>query len=151
MLPRLLGGVQVSINGSPVPLLYVSDTQVNAVAPLFLSGSTARVRVSFNGVEAPDFVATVVAALPEVFQRGDGTAAAINQDGSINSAEHPAPGLPSGHRDRVHTVWPGWQDSQLPREPRTLDAVDLRLAPRTCYRARRRCRGCGAVIQVPAN
>jgi uncharacterized protein (TIGR03437 family) len=91
MMPASLGGAQVSVNGSPVPLLYVSDSQVNAVTPQYLSGITARVRVSFNGVETADFVAAVVAATPEIFQRGDGTAAAVNQDGSINSAEHPAP------------------------------------------------------------
>ena len=89
-MPNLLGGVQVTINGSPVPLLYVSDSQVNAVAPLRFSGFPPRVRVSFNGVETTDFLATVVAASPEVFQRGDGTAAAVNQDGGINSPEHPA-------------------------------------------------------------
>jgi uncharacterized protein (TIGR03437 family) len=91
IMPNSLGGVQVTINGSPVPLLYVSDSQVNAVTPLYLSGITARVRVSFNGTVTADFVATVVGAIPEIFQRGDGTAAAINQDGSVNSAEHPAP------------------------------------------------------------
>ena len=91
MMPRSLGGVQVSINGSPVPLLYVSDSQVNAVTPLFLSGITAHVQVSFNGVATADFAATVLEAIPEIFQRGDGTAAAVNQDGSINSPEHPAP------------------------------------------------------------
>ena len=90
-MPRALGGVQVSINGSPVPLLYVSDSQVNAVTPLFLSGITAQVQVSFNGAATADFAATVLGAIPEIFQRGDGTAAAVNQDGSINSAEHPAP------------------------------------------------------------
>jgi uncharacterized protein (TIGR03437 family) len=91
MMPRSLSGVQVSINGSPVPLLYVSDSQVNAVAPLYLSGITASVRITVNGVATADFVATVLEAIPEIFQRGDGTAAAVNQDGSINSADHPAP------------------------------------------------------------
>ena len=91
MMPTSLGGVEVFINGSPVPLLYVSATQVNAVAPLNLSGTTARVRVSFNGVDTADFVAAVVAAIPEIFQGVDGAAAAVNQDGSINSPEHPAP------------------------------------------------------------
>ena len=91
IMPNSLGGVQVTINGSPVPLLYVSDSQVNAVTPLYLSGSAARVSISFNGTVTADFVATVVGAIPETFRRGDGTAAAVNQDGSINSADHPAP------------------------------------------------------------
>ena len=91
LMPASLAGVQVSVNGSPIPLLYVSDWQVNAVTPIFLSGATARLRVSFNGVDTADFVAAVMPAIPEVFQRGDGTAAAVNQDASINSPEHPAP------------------------------------------------------------
>jgi uncharacterized protein (TIGR03437 family) len=90
MMPRSLGGVRVSVNGSPVPLLYVSATQINAVMPVFLSGATARVHVSFNSVDTADFVAAVVDAIPEIFQRSDGTAAAVNQDGIINSREHPA-------------------------------------------------------------
>ena len=89
MMPKYLDGVQVSINGTLVPLLYVSDTQVNAVTPLFLSGATARVRINRNGIDIPDFVATVVAANPEIFQRSDGTAAAVNQDGTLNSRRAP--------------------------------------------------------------
>ena len=91
MMPRSLGGVQVSVNGSPVPLLYVSDTQINAVMPLFLSGATALVHVTFNSADTSDFVAAIVDAIPEVFQGPDGSAAAVNQDGTINSREHPAP------------------------------------------------------------
>ena len=117
MMPKYLDGVQVSINGTLVPLLYVSDTQVNAVAPLFLSGTTASVRVNRNGVDIPDFVATVVAASPEIFQRPDGTAAAVNQDGTLNSPEHPAqPGS-------IVAIWATgigsipfgsvWQDGQI--------------------------------------
>ena len=116
-MPKYLDGVQVSINGTLVPLLYVSDTQVNAVAPLFLSGATARVRVNRNGIDIPDFVATVVAASPEIFQRPDGTAAAVNQDGTLNSPEHPAqPGS-------IVAIWATgigsipfgsvWQDGQI--------------------------------------
>jgi len=116
MMPKSLAGVQVSINGSPVPLLYVSGSQVNAVTPLYLSGATARVRVSFNGVETADFVAAVVASSPEVFQRADGTAAAVNQDGSINSPEHPA------QAGSIVTIWATgigatpygvWQDGRI--------------------------------------
>jgi uncharacterized protein (TIGR03437 family) len=91
MMPRSLGGVQVSVNGSPVPLLYVSDSQVNAVTPLYLSGTTAKVHVTFNSKDTADFVVTVLQAIPEIFQSGDGTAAAVNQDGTINSPDHPAP------------------------------------------------------------
>ena len=46
MMPKSLGGVQVSVNGSPVTLLYVSDSQVNAVTPLYLSGAAVRASAS---------------------------------------------------------------------------------------------------------
>jgi uncharacterized protein (TIGR03437 family) len=117
MMPRVLGGVQVSINGSPVPLLYVSGTQLNAVAPLFLSGTTARVHVSFNGTDTADFVATVLAASPEIFQHPEGTAAAVNQDGSLNSPEHPAqPGsIVAIWATGIRSIPFGsvWQDGQI--------------------------------------
>ena len=119
-MPTLLGGVQVFIGGLPVPLLYVSDSQVNAVTPLYLPVATERVHVSFNGSDTADFAATAVGAIPEVFQRGDGTAAAINQDGSVNSADHPA--LPG----TVVAIWVTgigatpygfWQDGYLAGGP----------------------------------
>ena len=59
MMPRSLGGVQVSINGSPVPLLYVSDSQVNAVTPLLHFGHHGARAVSASTAwTTADFVAT---------------------------------------------------------------------------------------------
>lgn len=83
--PTELAGVQVSLGGNRVPLLYVSDSQINAMA----SGGGV-VRISFNGKTSPDFPAAVIPAAPEIFQNPDGSAAAVNQDGSINSPTHPA-------------------------------------------------------------
>ena len=128
MMPRLLGGVQVSINGSPVPLLYVSDTQMNAVTPLFLSGATARVRVSFNGVDTADFVATVVAALPEIFQRcrrhGRSCQSGWQHQLARIIRHNPEHRCHLGHGNRVNTVWLRWLDGQI--APR---AYGLRLLP----------------------
>ena len=116
LVPTSLAGVQVTVNGSPIPLLYVSDTQVNAVTPLYLSGSTARLSLTFNGAPAADFVAAVLPTIPEIFQNADGTAAAVNPDGSINSADHPAP------PGSIVSIWTtgigatpygGWQDGHL--------------------------------------
>jgi uncharacterized protein (TIGR03437 family) len=90
-LPTALAGVQVAINGTPVPLLYVSDTQINAVAPLELvSTAPASLRVSINAVPLPDFRLVVDPAIPQVFRCPDGSAAAINQDGAVNSETNPA-------------------------------------------------------------
>jgi uncharacterized protein (TIGR03437 family) len=91
VLPTSLGGVQVFFNGVAMPLLYVSDSQINAVAPQSATpGSSMTVHIVSNSVTSPDFPVTVVTAEPEVFRNSDGTAAAINQDNTLNSAANPA-------------------------------------------------------------
>ena len=91
-LPTTLGGVQVTINGIPAPLLYVSDTQINAVAPVRLTaGSAVEFEIAQNGTPLPDFRVMVDIAAPGVFRNPDGSAAAINQDGTVNSPANPAP------------------------------------------------------------
>jgi uncharacterized protein (TIGR03437 family) len=90
-LPTTLAGVQVAFNGIPAPLLYVSDTQINAVVPLTLVNMpSASLRVTLNSGALPDFRVVVDAAIPQVARNADGSAAAINQDGTVNSPTHPA-------------------------------------------------------------
>lgn len=93
-MPTTLGGVQVFAvqNGpapAPLPLLYVSDEQINAVLPYYF-GSLS-LRVTNAGVTSPDFPVASLNALPEIFQNPDGTAVAVNQDLTINGPDHPAP------------------------------------------------------------
>jgi uncharacterized protein (TIGR03437 family) len=91
-LPDSLAGVRITIGGVPAPLLYVSDTQINAVAPVALIGpSSTQVQVTLGSGPLASFRAAVDLADPQVFRNPDGSAAAINQDGSVNSASHPAP------------------------------------------------------------
>ena len=91
-LPATLGGLQVSINGVPAPMLYVSETQINAVAPIELTaGSSAELQVVQNGTPLPGFRVMVDVAAPAVFLAPDGGAAALNQDGTVNSQTNPAP------------------------------------------------------------
>jgi uncharacterized protein (TIGR03437 family) len=90
-LPTTLSGVQVTIGGVPVPLLYVSDTQINAVTPMQLTGpADAQLQITVNGVALPAFRTAVDAVDPQIFRNADGSAAAINQDGTVNSQSHPA-------------------------------------------------------------
>jgi len=90
-LPTMLGGIQVTVNGIPAPLLYVSETQINAVAPVKLTaGSPIELQVTRNSAPLPDFRVMVDIASPGVFQNPDGSAAAINQDGTVNSQANPA-------------------------------------------------------------
>jgi uncharacterized protein (TIGR03437 family) len=91
-LPTTLGGIQVTIDGIPAPLLYVSETQINAVAPVELTaGSSVELQLAQNGAPLPDFRVLVDIAVPGVFLNADGSAAAINQDGTVNSQANPAP------------------------------------------------------------
>ena len=90
LLPTTLGGMQVTINNTAAPLIYVSDQQINAIVPLEASGPTAAMRVSFNGAALPDFRAAVDSAIPEVFRISGQVVAAINQDGTFNTNFNPA-------------------------------------------------------------
>ncbi|MGD1095325.1 MAG: SBBP repeat-containing protein [Bryobacteraceae bacterium] len=90
-LPTTLGGVQVTIDGVAVPLLYVSATQINAVAPLeLLSPGSTELQVTVNDTRLPALPLAIDPAIPQVFRNTDGSALAVNDDGTINSAAHPA-------------------------------------------------------------
>jgi uncharacterized protein (TIGR03437 family) len=99
-MPKSLAGVQVFFNDSAIPLLYVSDSQINAVLPLanasgpvpgaVFSSAPPRIRVSSSGMTSTDFPVTTISSQPQIFQNADGTAKAVNQDGILNSADHPA-------------------------------------------------------------
>jgi uncharacterized protein (TIGR03437 family) len=89
-----LSGTTVSFNGLAAPILYTSATQVAVVVPYAISGSTARVAVTYQGHVSADFTVQVAAAAPDVFtanQAGWGQAAALNAaDGTVNSPANPA-------------------------------------------------------------
>jgi uncharacterized protein (TIGR03437 family) len=90
-LPTSLGGAQVMINGTLAPLLYVSSSQINAVTPFSVFvGASGTLQITVNGAPLPAFRIFTDAAAPEIFRNSDGSAAAINQDGTPNSAANPA-------------------------------------------------------------
>ena len=89
-LPKSLAGIQVSFDGMLAPLLYVSANQINAIVPFGLSGKNAsHVRVSSSSGTLSDFPVIVLATAPAIF-RNSGAAAALNQDGTVNSSVNPA-------------------------------------------------------------
>ncbi len=89
--PDQLPGVQLTFNGAPAPLLYVSDGQINAIAPWSLEDAgTVEICASYAGSRASCIEREVVAANPGVFTTDGVHAAALNQDGTINSASNPA-------------------------------------------------------------
>ena len=89
-LPTSLGGLQVNINGRLAPLLYVSDTQINAVVPFELATRVSPVLLTITGVPIAPFRVIVDQGIPQVFRNANGTTAAINQDGTVNSTANPA-------------------------------------------------------------
>jgi len=88
--PTSLGGVQVLVNGAAIPLLYVSASQINAEIPSPLSGAGAVVQVINNTGMLPEFRVEVDFSIFAVFRNADGSAAAINQNGTLNSSSNPA-------------------------------------------------------------
>ncbi len=93
-LPTVLGGSRVLINGREIPLLYVSERQINAIAPFDFAEDTAAVRFESQHGTTREYRIPVVPALPGIFstaQDGSGQAAALNQDGTLNSSANRAP------------------------------------------------------------
>lgn len=102
--PTTLGGVEVSVNGTNIPLLYVSANQINAVIPMGVApNSAATVRVANGTAISADYPVRIIGSSPEAHPT------VINQDGTINSLLNPAPG------GSIVTFWvTGFQSSFAP-------------------------------------
>jgi len=113
--PKTLAGVQVTINGANIPLLYVSANQINAVVPMEVAtGAAATVRVisgyspdrggtSDGTTVSPDYPVWIVSSAPQAFPT------ALNQDGTFNSQTNPAK-----WGSAVTFYATGWQSSFSP-------------------------------------
>ena len=93
-LAQSLGGVQVLVNGIFCPLLYVSDGQINAIAPyaLYMKDS-ATVEVHYNGVSSNAVPVDASPTSPGIFSQssgGSGPGAILNEDHSLNTSANPA-------------------------------------------------------------
>ena len=84
-LPAQLGGVTVTANGQPVPLLYVSPTQLNIQIPYGVSGQTTLQITTPNGSATATFLVDPVA--PSII--------AMTAQNALCSAANPA--QPSGY------------------------------------------------------
>jgi uncharacterized protein (TIGR03437 family) len=111
-----LAGVQVTFNGTPGPLLYVQNNQINAIAPWVLQdqiGMTVNVCVLYDGAATNCVTRPVVEEHPGVFTVDGVYAAALNQDGSINSATNPATGLVSIFATGLGPISPALPDGAI--------------------------------------
>ncbi len=83
--PNTLGGVQVTINGIAIPLLYVSQGQINAVVPMGMKANApAAMRVTNGSSVSPDYAVWIAPSMPQALST------VLNLDGTVNSSKNPA-------------------------------------------------------------
>jgi uncharacterized protein (TIGR03437 family) len=86
-------GTQLLFDGKSATTFYTGASQINALVPTSLTaGSTTEISIVVAGAAVAVFSSNVVVAIPGIFTvaGGIGQAAAINQDGTVNSASNPA-------------------------------------------------------------
>jgi uncharacterized protein (TIGR03437 family) len=92
----MLGGVSVFFDGTAAPLLYVSSTRITAIVPFAIASQQQTiVAVKYGGVSSNQALLGVVPAVPGIFTSQAvyqhlPVAAALNEDGSINSENNRA-------------------------------------------------------------
>ena len=87
-----LSGTSVMINGVAAPILYSFADQVGVVVPYEVAGTSAQVTLTYQGQESNSFTDSVALVAPSLFtanETGAGQAAAVNADGTLNSATNP--------------------------------------------------------------
>jgi uncharacterized protein (TIGR03437 family) len=98
--------------------LYVSDSQINAIVPPLDNPSV--MKVTNSGITSPDFPVAIVTASPQVFRNADGSVAALNGDGSINSSTNRA------KTGTIVSIWlTGFSDLGVPVGERVTTANNL--------------------------
>ena len=91
---KFIGATRVLFDGIAAPLLYVSANQTSAIAPYFLSNrETSKLEVEYIGIRSNAVTVTTVGSSPALFTlnaSGSGFAAALNENGSVNTTDKPA-------------------------------------------------------------
>jgi beta-propeller repeat-containing protein len=106
-------GDRVFFDDLSAPVLYSSSDQINAIVPFSVTGQE-RVTISVrkNGIETGKAVVALTEAQPEIFTLASRQAAALNEDGSVNSNSNPA------KAGSLITVWgtgtAGWPSDITP-------------------------------------
>jgi uncharacterized protein (TIGR03437 family) len=90
----LLAGTRVQFDGIAAPILYTSANQVAAIVPYEVTGASAQVTVTYQGQTSTPATLALADSAPGLFtsgSTGQGQAAAVNQNGSVNSSSTPVP------------------------------------------------------------
>ena len=89
-LPVEMNYVRVYVQDQPVPLLFVSDGQVNFLMSSVESAGPVKVRVVTEGITGPEITVTLVDAAPALFSMAGGYAIATDATGKLLTADAPA-------------------------------------------------------------
>lgn len=90
-LPTKIGGVQITANGEPLPLLYVSRMQLNAQLPFSAPGALKlRVETPGGSFEWPQAVLPAAPVIFSVTTPGGRVPAITKLDGSVVTLQNPA-------------------------------------------------------------
>jgi uncharacterized protein (TIGR03437 family) len=88
-LPTTLDSVAVYIDNWPVPLIYVSPTQINFIVPGNEINGSVPLRVVRQGVTGPEITIQLIDAAPALFAL-TGYAIAAHADGTLLTPDAPA-------------------------------------------------------------
>jgi len=89
-----LGDVQVFFDGAPAPLLLAGGFQVNVQVPYEAAGhQTTTVQLIYRGIPSNKIELSLIDAAPGLFTNfvGGSEAQVLNEDGTVNHADNPAP------------------------------------------------------------
>jgi uncharacterized protein (TIGR03437 family) len=91
-LPIELAGTRVLVYGSPVPLFFISDKQINFLMPESQSKGPAEIRVVRDGLVGPVATVTIADAAPALFVASatPGYIIATHLDNTVVTADAPA-------------------------------------------------------------
>jgi len=93
-VPSLLAGTRVLFDGVAAPIIYTQAGQASVIAPYSLQGSpSTRIVVDYLGFQSTPFLLPVVSSKPGLFTvdgSGQGPAALLNQNGSLNTSSNRA-------------------------------------------------------------
>ena len=89
-LPLELNYVRVYVQGRPMPMLFVSETQINFVMSSIEPAGTVNVWVVTEGLTGPEIAVTLVNAAPALFVLPGNVAIATDAAGKLLTADAPA-------------------------------------------------------------
>jgi uncharacterized protein (TIGR03437 family) len=92
--PTTLSNTEVLFDGTPAPVIAVTNGQINVMVPYGVSGrATTAVQVSYLGVTSAAINYTVATTVPGIYtlnQTGSGQGAILDQNLTVNGSSNPA-------------------------------------------------------------